>query len=711
MARITGGLAIAAGVGTLFGWAFGVDTLFRVAAGLAPMKPNTALNFILCGLAVLLRTAQGDPRDGQADKRARRLGGAAAVLAAIAALIGALTLTEHLTGLYLGLDTWIFGDALHSDGITPAGRMTPAAALNFVLLGGALALIDWEPGRGVFPAQHAGLVVSLSGLIAVLGYLYGLHSLYNVFVYSTMALHTALTFFLIGLGVMMIRPTKGLMAVATNSYSGGAMARRLLPAAVLLPAAIGWLRLQGELAGWYDGRFGLALFASSNIITFVVLLWFSARSLNRADAQRRRAHEALRASARGLREANERLQAEINEHRRTEQARQRTERQLHQSQKMESLGTLAGGIAHDFNNILTAIFLNADRARKQLPDHHAARESLAEISRAGTRAADLVRRIMAFGRQTEPDLKTLRLREAVEDSLRLLSLSLPSNVTLVTDLEATVPPVSADATQVHQILLNLGNNALQAMNPGGGTLTVKLETVGVTAALASQLGVAAGSYVRLVVADTGLGMEKGVLDRIFEPFFTTKTTGEGTGLGLSVVHGIMELHGGCVTAYSEPGRGALFHLYFPAVTAVDDEPESNAVGALPRGDGARILCVDDDPSVMKACADLLEDLGYTVTSFEDPRLAREEFRLRPHDFDLVLTDYTMPGLSGVDLARELRLVRADLPVVLSSGYMATAEIAKAQEAGIVAFVQKPALPEELGTVLAAALRRSRQGDA
>ena len=647
-------LACLSGLVTLAGWTVGNHILVRLHHGFAPMKPNTAFALIACGIVLLLRIR---PEAAPWRHAAGR------VLAGLIAGIGTITLLQYVSGWNSGLDTWIFAEALQATGLPHSGRMTHAAAFNFILLGFALGALDFEPRRGLLPAQHAALLSSLIGLLALLGYVYGMYSLYSFFAYSSMALHTSITFSFLGLGVMMARPGKGLMSVVTSPHGGGMMARRLLPAAVLLPAALGWLRLQGELIGLYDGRFGLALFASSNIITFVILVWLSARGLNRLDTRRQRAHETVLEAERGLRDANNLLQREVAEHKRTEQARRLTERQLQQSQKMEAMGTLAGGIAHDFNNILTAIFLNADRARKNLPEDSPVRKNLEEISRAGTRAADLVRRIMTFGRQTEPDLQPLDLRHSVEDSLELLRLSLPPNVQLATALTASLPPVAADATQIHQILLNLGTNAIHAMEEKGGILDIRLDLVHVSHELADLLNeLREGPHIRLAVGDNGKGMEKAVLERVYDPFFTTKPPGVGTGLGLSVVHGIMKAHRGCVTVYSEPGRGTIFHLYFPVAGA--GTGNSPASDISPRGSGERLLYVDDEPVILSAAAEMLEGLGYRVAAYEDPRAALAGLQADPDAFDLLLTDFSMPGLSGLDLAREALKVRPGIPVVV-----------------------------------------------
>ena len=563
LARGAAWLAILSGSLTLIGWMTGSVTLTQVLPGYASMKPYTALCFILCGISLRLHGVTDSPKA----VRAARL------CALLPLLLGALTLTEYVAGWNSGFESWLFGDLLRASGLPHPGRMTHASAFNFALLGLALANLDFEPRRGFRPAQHAALLSSFIGLVGLLGYVYGASSLYGFFAYSSMALHTAFTFTFLGLGVMMARPDKALMAVVTSPHGGGLTARRMLPAAVILPAVIGWFRLQGELLGWYDERFGVALFATTTIITFVVLVWFSARDLNRIEAKRRRAHDSAVEAALELRKAYDQLRAEIAEHRRTEDARQKAEAQLQHAQKMEALGTLAGGIAHDFNNILAAVYLHADRARKHIPDDHPARKNLDEISKAGGRAADLVRRIMTFSRQRDAQRRTLDLAEAVEDSLQLLTLSIPPNVNLRKRLSENLPSVAADATQVHQILLNLGSNALHALGEKGGVIDIALDTVRVTPQ-AGQAQLNNGLYVRLSFGDNGSGMEKAVLERIFDPFFTTKPAGVGTCLGLPMVHGIMKLHQGAVTVQSEQGQGARFTLYFPA-----EEDVAGASGA------------------------------------------------------------------------------------------------------------------------------------
>lgn len=719
-------MVLATGFLVLLGWTLDVPFLTRVRPDLAPMKPLTAVNFVLSGLALLVSRhvppqpqvgsrGRGQPRYGGG--RTSRSGSAAKatvfVTASLVMFTGVITLSEYLVGWDAGIDAWMFHDAVVATGLPYPGRMTPGAAFAFTLTGLSLLLHDFAPKRGVLPVQYAAMLVACTGVLALLGYFYGVSSLYSFFAYSSMAVHTAVTLVLLGLGLLMTRPHTGLMTVLTSPYSGSATARRLLPAAVLAPVVLGWLCLHGEQYGWYGTRFGWALFTGANIIVFALLIWFNSRRLNRLDAGRQQAHEALAMTAHDLRLANERLRQEVLEHRLTEQARQQTQQQLYQIQKIESLGTLAGGIAHEFNNILTAVYLNAERARTHLAPSHPARRNIEDISQASARANSLVRGIMTFGRRDEPRLRVVSLRNIIEESLHLLRLSLPSNVCLDTVLKEEAPAVAADTTQIHQIILNLGGNALHALEGRDGTITVALEKALVTPALSRQLGgLPPGTYARLTVGDTGKGMRKAVLDRIFDPFFTTKEPGSGTGLGLSVVHSIVALHKGFVTASSEPDRGSVFHAYFPAATLpdMDESIREDPGSTLMTGNGEHILCVDDDAAVLSGYSEVLREIGYRVTASCDPHIALREFRNDPDAFDLLMTDLSMPGMSGFDLIREARAIRPGVAVILSSGYLSRTESARFEAAKVTAFVQKPALIHDLAMTIAAALKSPRGGE-
>ena len=385
---------------------------------------------------------------------------------------------------------------------------------------------------------------------------------------------------------------------------------------------------------------------------------------------------------------------------RGEGERRMLEANLRQAQKMQSLGTLAGGIAHDFNNILLAISGNARLAMQELPTDHPAQVSLAEISKAGTRASSIVNQILLFSRREEEAQHVpLDLHAIIEDSLNLLRVTLPPRIAVRTQLDPQAPMALGDASQIHQVLLNLATNAAYAMGEAGGTLLIELSTADVTTEVARRsTDLRPGAYACISVKDTGVGMSPQIAERIFEPFFTTKPRGQGTGLGLSVVHGIMRTHGAAIILDTAPDRGSTFHVYLPAIpTTVRDVPSAPAV--VERGEGQRILYVDDEEPLVYLLTRILERLGYAVTGFIDAQVALEAFKANPNAFDVVVTDLSMPGLSGHDLAREVLRIRPALPVVMTSGYVRAADRELALRTGVKELVLKPDTAQALGEVL------------
>jgi len=380
---------------------------------------------------------------------------------------------------------------------------------------------------------------------------------------------------------------------------------------------------------------------------------------------------------------------------------------LRESQKMESLGTLAGGIAHDFNNILGAILGNLDLLQREPALPPAAVPRLQQINLSAQRARALVQQILAFGRRQPQALRDQPLKPLVEESLALLRASLPAGVELRAVLTDEPLYVRADATQVQQVLMNLCSNAWHALPAEGGTIEV-----GFDAALPALPGLAEastrpGRRVHLWVRDSGSGMDEATRARIFEPFFTTKPVGRGTGLGLAVVHGIVSEHGGSIAVDTAPGRGATFHVYLPRgeAPALPAAPPSQfaaaAAGAAATAAPAHVLCVDDDDVMRLAEEGVLQHEGHLVTSFASAVDALEAVRTAPQAFDLVVADYNMPGLSGLELARALATVRPDLPVIISTGYVTDELRTQAAALGVRELVRKENTVEELG----AAVRR------
>ena len=377
---------------------------------------------------------------------------------------------------------------------------------------------------------------------------------------------------------------------------------------------------------------------------------------------------------------------DVSEQRRAELRQATLEAQLRQNQKLEALGTLAGGIAHDFNNILTAIVVNQELALMDSHDPEAVRQRLAEIGQASNRAKELVRQILTFSRQQQHERTRQYLQTTVSEALSLVRASLPATIEIIQDLAPDAPAVLADAGQVHQIVMNLCTNAAHAMRDKPGCLAVRLGgRVLDQAACDNRPPLRPGLHAMLTIADTGHGMEPAVLARIFEPFFTTKGPGEGTGLGLPMVHGIMRDHEGAIFVESQRGIGTTFELFFPAAepeatiaTPACDEP-------ILRGRGESVLVIDDEPAICAAVGAMLGKLGYRVETFCDPQEGLARFQSAPHAFDLVLTDRTMPRLTGPELIAAARRLRPRVPALLMSGLNEPEDDA----AGGYDFVSKP----------------------
>ena len=391
---------------------------------------------------------------------------------------------------------------------------------------------------------------------------------------------------------------------------------------------------------------------------------------------------------------------DVSEHKRSELNRTQLEAQLRQSQKMEAIGTMAGGIAHDFNNILAAILGNVALVRQDLGAGHPSASRLAQIGQAAARGRSVVQQIAAFSRQQPQQLAIQALQPVLDEAARLLRSTLPAGVDLALHLPEAPLWVNADATQLQQVLLNLCTNAWHAMNGSNGHVRVDGDAVQLDVASAAALGLdAPGKFVRLTVSDDGCGMDEATRLRIFEPFFTTKPVGKGTGLGLSVVHGIVAAHGGVITVRSQPGQGSSFGLYLPLASPLAQQVASAdgeaAAPAPPRGQGQHVLYVDDDPVMGVLVQTLLERAGYRVSCTDDPRAALDLACASDDPVDLLVTDYNMPELSGLDLVRALQPRRPGLPVVLTSGYVSDAMRLDAQRAGVRYLIQKEYTLEQL----------------
>ncbi|MBQ0133356.1 MAG: response regulator [Comamonas sp.] len=400
---------------------------------------------------------------------------------------------------------------------------------------------------------------------------------------------------------------------------------------------------------------------------------------------------------------------DLTSRKRAEAQRSELEIQLRESHKMQALGTMAGGIAHDFNNIVGAILGNVELAKADCSHNPQALESLLEIEKAGRRARDLVRQILTFSRNDPPKRYAVRAYEVMRHTERLLRVTLPPAIDLVVDIPAELPCMLADPTQVEQALFNLTTNAVHALGDTRGCIRMEATLSLSEQRVCERLGLTLGDYVVITVQDNGPGIPAETLQRIFEPFFTTKPVGQGTGLGLAVVHGVMRTHGGAVDVTSHIGVGSNFALYFPVSPDVLGQDSLSpptppalhacavpAASAMPQPVERRhVMYVDDDQALVSLVRRLLRRRGYEVTGFLDPHQATQALQANPHAFDLLVTDYNMPGYCGVDLVLASKRIRPDLPVALASGYV-TAEIeAQALAAGALALIHKPNDVDEL----------------
>ena len=380
---------------------------------------------------------------------------------------------------------------------------------------------------------------------------------------------------------------------------------------------------------------------------------------------------------------------DVSERKRMEDEKEKLAGQLLQAQKLETIGTLAGGIAHDFNNVLYPIMGYTEMIMDDVPKESETQKYLERILKATKRARDLVQQILTFSRQSSPEQKPLKIQTIIEETIKLLKSTLPSSIELIQTIDDRCGPIMGNPTQLQQVIMNLCTNAYYAMRESGGVLEVTLLEEEIAPDVqVPKLNLLPGKHLKLTVGDTGHGMSKKVHERIFDPFYTTKPVGEGTGMGLSIVHGIVNSHKGDITVYSEPGKGAVFHVYIPLIGVGAIEAKAVAEETVPKG-SEHILLVDDEKEIVQMVQLTLERLGYRVAVRTSSVEALEAFRAKPDEYDLVITDMTMPNMNGGELASRLLEIRADIPVILCTGFSELLHEKKLKEIGIREHVMKP----------------------
>ncbi len=388
---------------------------------------------------------------------------------------------------------------------------------------------------------------------------------------------------------------------------------------------------------------------------------------------------------------------DITEKKRIENEKKSLIARLAQAQKMEAVGTLAGGIAHDFNNILGVILGYSDLAKEDAPPNSTFADDLDKVIQAGWRARDLVKQILAFSRQTDIELIPIQIQSLIKESLKMLRATIPTTIEIRDNLDPKCGVIMADPTQVHQILMNLCTNATLAMETSGGVLDIRLQDANLEQERFKNLHIKPGKYLQLSISDTGSGIHSNIINKIFDPYFTTRETGKGTGMGLAIVHGIINDYGGTITVDSELGKGTSFNIFLPnAKQEIIETTEE--IKQVPKGT-ERILFIDDEELLAEMGNNMLQRLGYTVTVKRNSLEALENFQNNPHNYDVVITDQTMPGMTGSDLARRMLQIRPDIPIILCTGYSNLIDEKKAKSLGIKEFALKPINLHTIATLL------------
>lgn len=649
---------IALGGLVITGWAFDIDSLKSILPGFISMKVNTAIGFALAGVSLLLLLR----RDG-GDAKVRPY---VILFAALVFLIGFLNLIQYIFGVDLRIDQLLVHDS--SPGPYP-GRLAPVTAVDFTVCGIGLVLLACS--RGIVLAQLLALLAAFSAFLAIIGYAFGVPLLYGSVRYTSMALHTGVGCVLLAAGLLAARPQSGIMAVLVTRGPGGWMARRLLPAMLLLPPLLGFVFLQLNVF-FVDARLTVALIIVTLVALFLAIIWVLAQVLNDSEYQLRRA------------------QAEVAT---GQEALSRSEALLRQSQKMDAIGQLSAGIAHDFNNLLAVIIGYCELLLFGSQLTPADRAKVQRISVAGDTAAALTRQLLAFSRQQLIQPTQLNLNDVITHFEVVLRRLLKEDVQMMISLQPDLGLVLADKGQMEQLVMNLAVNASDAM-PDGGKLFIETREIHLSDDTAQDLKLPPGPYARLTVTDSGAGIPPDVQARIFEPFFTTKPVGKGTGLGLATVFGIVQQNRGGISVSSPPGKGASFAIFLPIVEAVAAAPGEAPPAPLPKT-RARILVVEDSEAIAELVTETLQANGYEVLVSTNGLDALDLCRALDRPVDLVLTDVIMPEMSGRVMVEHLQKLWPTVKIIFMSGYTSDVIVRHGVFNSDVGFIEKPFTPSQL----------------
>lgn len=630
LARATSLAVVCLGAVVTFAWIIDWHVVTRLHPSLPSMKVTTSTSFVLLGLSLYLLSSSAPGRS-----RRRSWGGALGLVVVLRSLLHCLP------------DGWGAMDLIFplAKDMPLAMRMSESTTVCFILTGTWATLEAYAP-RLTWRRWLIGgtLVIAYFGLVAV-GY--DAAAFYDLAPFSSMAVHTLFGHLALACVALLAHPGLVLRRALAGHGTDALLVRRLLPTAIVAPLPLGWLRLWGEEQGLYQSGFGVALYTIVLVTCLIGLILGTAGTVASI--------EEARDSAETLAEARKAELALVQQ-------------QLQQSQKMESIGLLAGGITHDFNNILTIIMLYSSLALESLDEDSEAAESVGQIQSAGRRATALTTQLLAFTRRQVLAPQIIDTNDNIQELVSLLKKLVGESITISFDPDPHLGKIRVDPGQLGQVLLNLAANARDAM-PEGGTITIATEQVELDAEyLKTHLHCRSGPHVVIRFSDTGMGMDADTQARVFEPFYTTKGVGRGTGLGLSVVYGIVKQSEGNIWVYSEPNQGTTFKVYFPIADQADlPRVVASRTTASP-GKNERILLVEDDEQVRIVLTNALQRGGYRVEAPLHPRDALPLFKVAAPPFDLILSDMVMPEIGGLELCRQAQRHQPNIRCLFMSGY-------------------------------------------